>query len=155
MSVGKYRIADLPSFSDWWHSRFCPSNNSWSRIVLVRVTRSEQGRNIINRFSLPAQRMLMNIINGLLKFLASASYAIIYIYANELFPTRVRNTGMGICSMIARIGAIIGTVCNDALVNSSPAWSLHHQLVCFRHAFSLICQFCCTVVRRCLRPCSP
>lgn len=62
-----------------------------------------------------AQTVLMNIINVALKFFASASYAIIYIYANELFPTNVRNTGMGICSMIARIGAIIGTFCNDYL----------------------------------------
>lgn len=61
----------------------------------------------------------MNLINGSLKFLASASYAIIYIYANELFPTNVRNTGMGICSMVARIGAIIGTFCNDSLVNKN------------------------------------
>ena len=64
-----------------------------------------------------AQKVLMNLINGSLKFLASASYAIIYIYANELFPTNVRNTGMGICSMVARIGAIIGTFCNDSLVS--------------------------------------
>ena len=63
------------------------------------------------------QTVLMNLINGSLKLLASASYAIIYIYANELFPTNVRNTGMGICSMVARIGAIIGTFCNDSLVN--------------------------------------
>lgn len=63
-----------------------------------------------------AQKMILNIINGILKFCASASYAIIYIYANELFPTNVRNTGMGICSMVARIGAIIGTFCNDSLV---------------------------------------
>ena len=61
----------------------------------------------------------MNLINGSLKFLASASYAIIYIYANELFPTNVRNSGMGICSMVARIGAIIGTYCNDSLVSFS------------------------------------
>jgi hypothetical protein len=64
-----------------------------------------------------AQEILINIINVALKFLASASYAIIYIYANELFPTNVRNTGMGICSMIARVGAIIGTFCNDYLVS--------------------------------------
>jgi hypothetical protein len=37
-----------------------------------------------------------------LKFFAAGSYAIIYIYANELFPTGIRNTGMGICSMVAR-----------------------------------------------------
>ncbi|CAF1138488.1 unnamed protein product [Rotaria sp. Silwood1] len=60
--------------------------------------------------------LLLNIINGTLKFLSSGSYAIIYIYANELFPTNVRNTGMGICSMVARIGAIIGTYSNDNLV---------------------------------------
>jgi len=71
--------------------------------------------NIISNFHL-AQTVLMNSINVALKFFASASYAIIYIYANELFPTNVRNTGMGICSMIARIGAIIGTFCNDSLV---------------------------------------
>jgi hypothetical protein len=41
-------------------------------------------------------------MNVLLKFFASGSYNIIYIYANELFPTRIRNTGMGICSMVAR-----------------------------------------------------
>jgi MFS family permease len=64
-----------------------------------------------------AQTVSMNIINGSLKFLASGSYAIIYIYANELFPTNVRNTGMGICSMVARIGAIIGTFFNDYLVS--------------------------------------
>jgi hypothetical protein len=61
----------------------------------------------------------MNIINITLKFLASASYSIIYIYANELFPTNLRNTGMGICSMVARIGAIIGTFSNDNLVQTN------------------------------------
>jgi hypothetical protein len=41
-------------------------------------------------------------MNVSLKFFAAGSYAIIYIYANELFPTGIRNTGMGICSMVAR-----------------------------------------------------
>lgn len=54
-----------------------------------------------------------------LKFLASGSYVIIYIYANETFPTKGRNTGMGVCSMIARVGAIIGTFSNDHLVKFS------------------------------------
>ncbi|CAF0749054.1 unnamed protein product [Didymodactylos carnosus] len=62
-----------------------------------------------------AQKIMIFIVNVVLKFLASFSYAIIYIYANELFPTGVRNTGMGICSMVARVGAIIGTTCNDLL----------------------------------------
>jgi MFS family permease len=62
------------------------------------------------------QIAIMFIVYVALKFLASGSYAIIYIYANELFPTQSRNTCMGICSMVARIGAIIGTLSNDILV---------------------------------------
>lgn len=62
------------------------------------------------------QYVLMFIINIALKFLASGSYVIIYIYANETFPTQGRNTGMGVCSMVARVGAIIGTFSNDHLV---------------------------------------
>lgn len=60
----------------------------------------------------------MFIVNVVLKFFASGSYAIIYIYANELFPTNSRNTGIGICSMIARLGAIVGTLSNDLLVSN-------------------------------------
>ncbi len=41
------------------------------------------------------------------KFCASAAYAIIYLYSSELFPTSVRNSLMGACSMMARIGAIV------------------------------------------------
>ncbi|UJR34158.1 hypothetical protein I4U23_021566 [Adineta vaga] len=61
------------------------------------------------------QYILMFMVNIALKFLASGSYVIIYIYANETFPTQGRNTGMGVCSMIARLGAIIGTFSNDHL----------------------------------------
>ncbi|CAF4660479.1 unnamed protein product, partial [Rotaria sp. Silwood2] len=61
------------------------------------------------------QKVLIFLMNLLLKFFAAGSYAIIYIYANELFPTGIRNTGMGICSMVARIGAIVGTTSNDIL----------------------------------------
>ena len=61
----------------------------------------------------------MVTINIALKFLPSGSYVIIYIYANETFPTEGRNTGMGACSMVARVGAMIGTFSNDHLVNIS------------------------------------
>jgi hypothetical protein len=64
-----------------------------------------------------AQRTIMLIINIALKFLASASFAIIYLYSTELFPTNVRTTGLGICSMIGRLGAILGTFSNDYLVS--------------------------------------
>ncbi|XP_050394985.2 organic cation transporter protein [Patella vulgata] len=41
------------------------------------------------------------------KFFISASYAIIYLLAAEVFPTVVRNIGVGVASMSARIGGIM------------------------------------------------
>ena len=40
------------------------------------------------------------------KFGASASFSIVYLYTAELFPTVVRSTAVGLCSMMARIGGI-------------------------------------------------
>lgn len=41
------------------------------------------------------------------KMFIAASFAVVYNYAAELFPTVARNTGIGISSMAARVGGII------------------------------------------------
>jgi len=87
----------------------------------------------------------MFIINVILKFFASGSYAIIYIYANELFPTQARNTGIGFCSMIARIGAIIGTLSNDFLVNDLILFFFVYSMDLFRLECGYIFQLLCLV----------
>ena len=40
------------------------------------------------------------------KFGAAASFSIVYLYTAELYPTVVRSTAVGLCSMMARIGGI-------------------------------------------------
>ncbi|XP_072178172.1 organic cation transporter protein-like [Diadema setosum] len=44
------------------------------------------------------------------KFGIAASFAIIYVYSAELFPTPVRSVGVGICSMSARIAGILAPI---------------------------------------------
>ena len=38
------------------------------------------------------------------KFGAAASFAAVYLYTAELYPTQIRSTAIGMCSMMARIG---------------------------------------------------
>ena len=41
------------------------------------------------------------------KFGVSAAFAVIYVWSAELFPTMVRNSGMGSSSMMARVGGMV------------------------------------------------
>ncbi|XP_060692836.1 organic cation/carnitine transporter 2-like [Hemiscyllium ocellatum] len=41
------------------------------------------------------------------KFGVTAAFAIVYVYSSELFPTVVRNMGVGVSSMAGRFGAIV------------------------------------------------
>ncbi|KFW10326.1 Solute carrier family 22 member 13, partial [Fulmarus glacialis] len=41
------------------------------------------------------------------KFTATASFSTSYVYSAELFPTVVRQTGVGLCSMSARAAGIM------------------------------------------------
>ncbi|KAL7829582.1 hypothetical protein AOLI_G00304670 [Acnodon oligacanthus] len=46
------------------------------------------------------------------KFGITASFAIIYIYSAELFPTVLRQTGIGVSSMFARMGGVLAPIIN-------------------------------------------
>ena len=50
------------------------------------------------------------------KFFASAAYATIYMYSSEMFPTSIRNSCMGACSMMARVGSMVAPQINSLVI---------------------------------------
>ncbi|GFN79332.1 organic cation transporter protein [Plakobranchus ocellatus] len=65
------------------------------------------------------------------KFGASAGFAVIYIYSAELFPTVMRNSGMGLCSLSARIGGILSPYIADLEDVISGNWGVAVPLLIF------------------------
>ncbi|XP_042290733.1 solute carrier family 22 member 13 [Thunnus maccoyii] len=53
------------------------------------------------------------------KFGITASFAVIYVYTAEIFPTVLRQTGIGVSSMFARLGGVLAPIIN-MLHNHSP-----------------------------------
>merc|ERR1712128_138120 len=55
------------------------------------------------------------------KFAITGSFAMIYVYAVEIFPTVVRNVGIGSSSMCARVGSIVAPYIGRELGHVLPA----------------------------------
>lgn len=56
------------------------------------------------------------------KFAVSVAFAIVYAYTAEVYPTVLRNTALGACSMASRIGSIVAPY---FIYLSKQAASLH------------------------------
>lgn len=55
------------------------------------------------------------------EFCLAGSFSLIYLYTGELFPTVVRNSGLGIASMCARIGSMIAPFLVTGKIDKSIA----------------------------------
>ena len=50
---------------------------------------------------------LVNALALFCKLCIAASFSVAYIHSSEIFPTTIRNGGMGIVSVAARIGGVV------------------------------------------------
>ena len=65
--------------------------------------------------------ILSTVLTMLGKLGISGSFAVIYVYSAELFPTVVRTTGVGAGSMSARVGGLIAPFVAE-LVSTMLSW---------------------------------
>ena len=56
---------------------------------------------------MPALATLQIIMVMVGRLFGAFGFGLVYLYTAELFPTKIRNTAIGTCSTIARIGGII------------------------------------------------
>ena len=52
------------------------------------------------------------------KALISFAYSVVYVYASEIFPTEVRNVGVGTAAMCGRISSMAASYVGGPLVSS-------------------------------------
>ena len=76
----------------------------WGRKPLTGFSLILAGVTCIPAGFLEGTPQLVLVLIG--KFGASGAFSLIYIYTAELFPTEIRSTALGLCSMMARIGGI-------------------------------------------------
>ena len=51
-----------------------------------------------------AMMILRTVLAMFGKLFASSSFSLVYMYTAELYPTTIRSSGVGVCSLMARIG---------------------------------------------------
>ena len=65
--------------------------------------------------------VLQIILSLVGKFGAAANFGIVYVYTAELFPTVIRNTAIGACSTVARVGGMMAIMIGLLATYWTPA----------------------------------
>uniref|UniRef100_A0A3Q3QYB5 Major facilitator superfamily (MFS) profile domain-containing protein n=1 Tax=Monopterus albus TaxID=43700 RepID=A0A3Q3QYB5_MONAL len=95
-------VVEIPAyFLSWLMFRWCPRRPSLFSTLLMG------GMSLLFIQFIPANLISLAITFEMIgKFAVSTAYAVVYAYTAELYPTVLRNTAVGACSMAARIGSI-------------------------------------------------
>ncbi|KAK5620839.1 hypothetical protein CRENBAI_018017 [Crenichthys baileyi] len=96
-------LVEMPAYVlSWVMFRWC------SRRMSVFSSLSSGGLFLLIIQLIPANLVAASITFEMMgKFAVSTAFAVVYAYTAELYPTVLRNTAVGACSMASRIGSII------------------------------------------------
>ncbi|XP_033995989.1 solute carrier family 22 member 5-like [Trematomus bernacchii] len=96
-------LVEIPAYTlSWVMFRW------WSRRLSVSSTLFMGGVFLLFLQLMPANLVYLSITLEMMgKCAVTTAFAIVYAYTAELYPTVLRNTALGACSMASRIGSII------------------------------------------------
>ncbi|CAJ1063491.1 solute carrier family 22 member 4-like isoform X1 [Xyrichtys novacula] len=96
-------LVEMPAYTlSWIMFRWCSRRWSLSSTLLMG------GVFLLLIQLVPANHIFVAITLEMMgKFAVTTAFAIVYAYTAELYPTVLRNTAVGTCSMASRIGSII------------------------------------------------
>ncbi|KAM7374639.1 hypothetical protein PAMP_007285 [Pampus punctatissimus] len=96
-------VVEMPAYTlSWLMFRWC------SRRLTLFSTLVMGGLFLLLIQLIPANLIFLAITLEMMgKFAVTIAFAIVYAYTAELYPTVLRNTAVGACSMASRIGSII------------------------------------------------
>merc|ERR1719233_2511773 len=83
----------------------------WGRRPILSFFQVLGGVSCISAGFVPAEYDTIRLSLALIgKMGISAGFAVVYVYTAELFPTKVRNSAVGLCSTMARFGGMVAPV---------------------------------------------
>ncbi|XP_043925126.1 solute carrier family 22 member 5 isoform X2 [Protopterus annectens] len=96
-------VVEVPAYiASWLLLQYCPRRFSLSGILFLA------GVVLLVIQLLPPDLNILSICMVMIgKFGVTAAFSMVYVYSSELYPTVVRNMGVGVCSMASRLGSII------------------------------------------------
>jgi len=94
---------DIPSLFLFWYLLDTPVGRRWSSVLGLVIC----GAALVVPALVPGESATLNSVCTIVgKFGVAGTYMVMYQHSSELFPTTLRNQGIGICATISSIAGI-------------------------------------------------